>query len=67
MTRVKVRLTKDVRDMAGNAYAEGCVADVLIAVDGVPEVVGACYLPLSPDEWEPVLADEDLERLLRNR
>lgn len=50
--------------MAGNRYAEGSLHDVVFALDGVPEVVGARYLPLSKDEWEPALTDEDLDRLL---
>jgi hypothetical protein len=36
---MKVRLTKKVRDMAGNTYPEGSMVDVLVAMDGVPEVV----------------------------
>ncbi len=35
-----------------------------LARDGMVEVVGAQNLPLYPHEWEPVLTDEDLERLL---
>lgn len=50
--------------MAGNRYAEGSVHLVVFALDGVPEVVGAGYLPLSRDDWEPALADEDFDRLL---
>lgn len=50
--------------MAGNRYAEGSLHEVVFALDGVPEVVGARYLPLSRDEWEPALSDRDLERLL---
>lgn len=64
---MKVRLTKNVRDMAGNVYPEGSVVDVLVAPDGIPEVVGAGYLPLRPTEWELALTDEDLERLLTER
>ncbi len=62
-----MRLTKNVRDMIGNVYPEGSVVDVLVAIDGVPEMVGAGYLPLSPDEWEFALTDEGLERLLGER
>lgn len=64
---MKVRLTKNVRDMAGNVYPEGSIVDILVAVDGVPEIVGAGYLPLRLDEWEPMLSNEDLERLLTER
>ena len=59
-----VRLKKDVRDMAGNRYAEDSLQKVVFAPDGIPEVVGAGYLPLSRDEWEPALSDGDLDRLL---
>lgn len=65
--RAKVRLTKSVRDMAGSAHPEGREVDVLFALDGVPEVIGAGYLPLNRDEWEPVISDEDLRRLLGER
>jgi hypothetical protein len=64
---LRVRLTKSLRDMAGNEYPEGSTVDVVVALDGVPEVVGADYLPLSPGEWEPALTDEDLDRLLAER
>lgn len=47
--RKRVRLTKNVRDMGGNVYPEGSVVDILVAVDGTPEVVRAGYLPLRPD------------------
>lgn len=50
--------------MEGNRYAEGSLHDVVFALDGVPEVVGARYLPLGKDEWEPALTGEDLDRLL---
>lgn len=50
--------------MAGNRYAAGSLHDVVFALDGVPEVVGARYLPLGRDDWEPALAEADLERLL---
>jgi hypothetical protein len=35
-----------------------------VALDGMLEVAGAQNLPLHPHEWELVLTDEDLERLL---
>lgn len=31
---------------------------------GIPEVVGALYLPPSKDEWEPALTGGDLDRFL---
>jgi hypothetical protein len=43
---LRVRLRKSLWDMAGNAYPEGSVVLVVFALDGVPEVVGACYLPI---------------------
>ncbi|BBL80329.1 hypothetical protein Rxycam_02204 [Rubrobacter xylanophilus DSM 9941] len=52
------------RDLGGNLYPEGCVVEARLARDGVAEVLGAQYLPLGPGEWEPALAEEDLERLL---
>ena len=64
LTQIKVRLTKTVRDMGGNVYHRGAVVEALFALDGIPEVLGAQYLPLSEDEWEPALAEEDLARLL---
>lgn len=64
LTPVKVRLTKTVRDMGGNVYRRGAVVEALFALDGIPEVLGAQYLPLSEDEWEPAIAEEDLARLL---
>ncbi len=62
-----MRLKKNVRDMAGNVYPKGSAVDILVRVDGVPEVVGAGYLPLRLDEWEPMLSDKDLDRLLEER
>ena len=50
--------------MAGTPYPEGSVVEVRFALDGIAEVVGAQYLPLSPGEWEPALAEEDFEKLL---
>ena len=61
---LKVRLKRDLRDMAGTPYPEGSVVEVRFALDGIAEVVGAQYLPLSPGEWEPALAEEDFEKLL---
>ena len=40
------------------------VSETRIARDGTLEVAGAQRLPLHPHEWELVLTDEDLERLL---
>lgn len=50
--------------MTGRRYAKDTVHRVVFALDGIPEVVGAGYLPLSRDEWEPALSDGDLDRLL---
>ncbi|WP_273888413.1 hypothetical protein [Rubrobacter naiadicus] len=61
---VKVRLTREVRDLGGNVYAEGSLVEVRAARDGKLEVVGAHFLPLSDEEWEPYLSEEDLGRLL---
>ena len=61
---MKVRLTKTVRDFSGSPYPKGSVLETQLAKNGMIEVVGAQNLPLYPHEWEPVLTDEDLERLL---
>ena len=61
---MKIRLTKTVRDFSGSPYPKGSVLETRIAPDGKLEVAGAQHLPLYPHEWEPVLTDEDLRRLL---
>ncbi len=61
---MKVKLTKTVRDFSGSPYPKGSVLKARIARDGMIEVVGAQNLPLYPHEWELVLTDEDLRRLL---
>lgn len=65
-TPIKVRLTKTARGMRGNVYRRGTVVEALFALDGVPEVLGAQYLPLSKDQWEPAITEEDLARLLED-
>ena len=64
LVTVKVRLTREVRDLGGNVYAEGSLVEVRAARDGKLEIVGAHFLPLSDEEWEPHLTGEDLRRLL---
>lgn len=44
----------------------GAGVEALFARDGVPEVLGTQYLPLSKDEWEPAIAEEELARLLED-
>lgn len=61
---LKIRLTKAVRDFGGSPYPKGSVLEARVALDGMLEVIGAQHLPLYPHEWELVLTDEDLERLL---
>ena len=61
---LRIKLTKAVRDFSGSPYPKGSVLEARIAPDGMLEVVGAQNLPLYPHEWELVLTDEDLERLL---
>ena len=61
---LKIKLTKTVRDFSGSPYPKGSVLEARIARDGTLEVAGAQHLPLHPHEWELVLTDEDLERLL---
>ncbi len=61
---LRIKLTKAVRDFSGSPYPKGSVLEVRIAPDGMLEVVGAQNLPLYPHEWELVLTDKDLERLL---
>ena len=61
---MKIRLTRTVRDFSGSPYPKGSILEVRVALDGMLEVAGAQNLPLYPHEWELVLTDEDLERLL---
>ncbi len=61
---LKIKLTRTVRGFSGSPYPKGSVLEVRIARDGMLEVAGAQHLPLHPHEWELVLTDEDLERLL---
>ena len=61
---MKIRLTKTVRDFGGSPYPKGSVLETRVARDGMLEVVGAQHLPLYPHEWELVLTDKDLQRLL---
>lgn len=61
---LKIKLTRAVRDFSGSPYPKGSVLKARIASDGMLEVSGAQHLPLYPHEWELVLTDEDLERLL---
>ena len=61
---MKVKLTKTVRDFSGSPFPKGTMLEAKIASDGMLEVSGAQHLPLYPHEWELVLTDEDLERML---
>ena len=61
---LRIKLTKTVRDFSGSPYPKGSVLEARVTRDGVIEVVGAQNLPLYPHEWELVLTDEDLRRLL---
>ena len=61
---LKIKLTKTVRDFGGSPYPKGSVLKARVARDGMLEVVGAQHLPLYAHEWELVLTDEDLQRLL---
>jgi len=61
---MKIKLTKTVRDFGGSPYPKGSVLEARIARDGMLEVIGTQNLPLYPHEWELVLTDRDLERLL---
>jgi hypothetical protein len=61
---MKIKLTKTVRDFGGSPYPKGSVLEARIARDGMLEVIGTQNLPLYPHEWELVLSDRDLERLL---
>ena len=63
---MKVKLTKTVRDFGGSPFPKGTTLETRIARDGLLEVVGAQHLPLYPHEWELVLTDEDLERVLND-
>ena len=61
---MKIKLTKTMRDFGGSPFPKGSELEARIARDGMLEVVGAQHLPLYPHEWELVLTDRDLERLL---
>jgi hypothetical protein len=61
---MKIKLTKTVRDFGGSPYPKGSILEARVAPDGMLEVVGAQHLPLYPHEWELVITDRDLERLL---
>ncbi len=63
---MKVKLTKTVRDFGGSPFPKGTTLETRIARDGLLEVVGAQHLPLYPHEWELVLTDEDLARVLND-
>jgi hypothetical protein len=60
----RIKLTKTVRDFSGSPFPKGSVLKAQVAPDGKLAVTGAQHLLLYPHEWEPVLTDEDLERLL---
>jgi hypothetical protein len=61
---MRIKLTKTVRDFGGSPFPKGTVLEARIARDGLLEVVGAQHLPLYPHEWELVLTDQELRRLL---
>lgn len=61
---LKIKLTKTVRDFSGSPYPKGSVLEARISPDGMLEVAGAQHMPLRSHEWELVLTDEDLKRLL---
>jgi hypothetical protein len=60
----RIKLTKTVRDFSGSPFPKGSVLKAQMAPNGKLEVDGAQQLTLYPHEWEPVLTDEDLRRLL---
>ena len=60
----RIKLTKTVRDFSGSPFPKGSVLKAQISVEGKLKVDGAQQLTLQPHEWEPVLTDEDLRRLL---
>ena len=60
----RIKLTKTVRDFSGSPFPKGSVLKAQISAKGKLKVDGAQQLMLQPHEWEPVLTDEDLRRLL---
>ncbi len=60
----RIKLTKTVRDFSGSPFPKGSVLKAQISAEGKLQVDGAQQLTLQPHEWEPVLTDEDLRRLL---
>jgi hypothetical protein len=60
----RIKLTKTVRDFSGSPFPKGSVLKAQISPEGKLKVDGAQHLMLHPHEWEPVLTEEDLRRLL---
>ena len=60
----RIKLTKTVRDFSGSPFPKGSVLKAHISTEGKLKVDGAQHLTLHPHEWEPVLTDKDLQRLL---
>jgi hypothetical protein len=64
---LKIRLTESVHHLNGRILLpKGSLLEARIGLYGTleVEVADSRYLPLRPDQWELVLTDEDLERLL---
>lgn len=66
---IKIRLTKNLYGFSGLPFARGTIMGARIGPHGKVEVeaVGSRYLPLSPDQWELVLSDEDLTQWMDKR
>lgn len=49
---MRALLLCDVRSLSGKVFRAGEVVEVVVARDGVAEVVGAGYLPLNRHEYQ---------------
>ncbi len=63
---IRIRITKNIHGFSRLRFPKGTVLEARIGLCGQLEVEAAAsrYVPLLPDQWELVLDDEDLQRLL---
>lgn len=55
---MRIKILKRARDLGGRIYEKGTEVEARFASDGVPQVIGAGYLPLNPEEWEPAWEED---------
>lgn len=63
---IKIRIAKNVHGFSRLRFPRGAVLSARIGLYGQieVEVSRSRYVPLLPDQWELVVDDEDLQRLL---